>query len=409
MKNILLVRTVPHRHGESTTWLELFFDLVYVALLVELGDRLSHDFSLHGVIEFALLFVPIWWSWIGLMLYTRRFPADDIGQRLLTIAYMGVMALMAFNIHDVTGSTAVGFLLAYALSKVVLVLMYSKAWLQFPAYRTIAAYHIGVYTVAAMVWLLIAILDPLNYWLWVAATAITVLAPFYLPWLRRLGGHADVAQPPVKAYYMVDRFGELTIIVLGEFFIKIVTSAHEREFSWVTPIYFASLLSISASLWWLYFDHLDHSALASLPQRMKGWVYTHYPLLLAITAYGVVGKKVLALTPGEALSDEKRWILCTALALALVSIALVEHIAKEVPEAMSRPPQVLVRLVGAVVLLALAAFGGGLSPVVLIPLVAITLIAMVVIDISARMSNPTETDAEHIPTPNHGLVDGIVP
>lgn len=102
MQNFLHIRTVPNRHGESTTWLELFFDLVYVALLVELGDRLSHNLSLEGVIEFALLFIPIWWSWIALMLYTRRFPADDIGQRLLTILYMGVMALMAFNISTST-------------------------------------------------------------------------------------------------------------------------------------------------------------------------------------------------------------------------------------------------------------------------------------------------------------------
>ena len=77
--------------------------------------------------------------------------------------------------------------------------------------------------------------------------------------------------------------------------------------------------------------------------------------------------------------------------------------------AMSRPPQVLVRLSGAAVFLLLAAFGGRLSPVVLIMLVAATLLAMVVVDIRGRMVNPVEMDAEHTPTSNHGLVDAVAP
>lgn len=409
MKNFLHIRTVPHRHGESTTWLELFFDLVYVAILVELGERLSHNLSLEGVIAFALLFIPIWWSWMGLMLYTRRFPADDIGQRLLTVIYMGVMVLLAFNIHDVTGATATNFLLAYALSNVVLALMYFRAWAQFSSYRAFAASYIGVYSLAAVVWILIVIFDPLNYGLWLLATAISVLSPFHLPWLRHLAGKPDVQRPPIKAHYMVDRFGELTIIVLGEFFIKIVTSASDREVSGVTLIYFASLLGVSASLWWLYFDHLDHSALASLPGRIKSWVYTHYPLWLAITVYGVVGKKILALTPGEALSDEKRWVLCGMLALALLCTALIEMIARERGGAMSRPPQTLIRLSGAAVLLLLGAFGAVLSPVALIPLVAVTMMTMVGFDVRGRMSNPLAIDAVQTPDAEPELIDGVTP
>ena len=84
MFRFLQNHTVPREQGGSS-WLELFFDLVYVAILVELGARLSHNLSLSGTLEYAALFVPIFWSWLALVFYSRYFPSDDIGQRLLTV------------------------------------------------------------------------------------------------------------------------------------------------------------------------------------------------------------------------------------------------------------------------------------------------------------------------------------
>ena len=48
MLTLLRIRTTPTEHEEGTTWLELFFDLVYVAILVVLGNRLSHSLALPG-------------------------------------------------------------------------------------------------------------------------------------------------------------------------------------------------------------------------------------------------------------------------------------------------------------------------------------------------------------------------
>ena len=146
----------------------------------------------------------------------------------------------------------------------------------------------------------------------------------------------------MKEQYMRHRFGELTIIVLGEFFIKVITSASERQVYLVTLLYFFLLLSISIGLWWLYFDHLEHSALAKRRSLMEIWIYIHYPLLAAITAYGVVGSKVMALIPGEAMSDPKRWLFCGALATAIACTAVIEWAMRERAGAMSRRPQTLI-------------------------------------------------------------------
>ena len=394
MLTFFRTNTVPHRHAEAGTWLELFFDLVYVAILVELGNRLSHDISLEGLLQFLFLFVIIWWSWLDKVLYNRHFPNDDIGQRFLVFLYMALMGLMAFNIHDMTGSTAAYFLLAYAGSKLIIALMYVKAWRQYPQYRPMTRIYIVSFSVATIAWLAIALFAPTNFLLWALVTGVGIGLQVIVTVAQSRNNKSAFEMPPMKEDYMRHRFGELTIIVLGEFFIKVITGASEREVYFVTLQYFFLLLSISMGLWWLYFDHQEHAALAKRPSRSEIWIYIHYPLLAAITAYGVVGSKVMALIPGEALSDHKRWLFCGALATAIACTAVIEWVLREKTGAMSRPPQTLKRMLGAVVLILLALFGGGLGVPVFIAIIAVIIILLVGLDISWRLRNPVTAQAE---------------
>jgi low temperature requirement protein LtrA len=372
MLTFFRTNTVPHRHAEAGTWLELFFDLVYVATLVELGNRLSHDLSLAGVLQFLFLFVIVWWSWLEKVLYNRYFPNDDIGHRLLTFFYMALMGLMAFNIHDVTDTTAAYFLLAYAASKL----------------------YVIIFSAAAIGWFAVAIFAPTNFLLWALVAGVGILLQLVMPIIQSRSNKRSIKTPPMKKHYMRHRFGELTIIVLGEFFIKVITSASEREVYLLTMLYFFLLLSISTGLWWLYFDHQEHSELAKQRSRMEIWIYIHYPLLAAITAYGVIGNKVMSLIPGETLSDPKRWLICLALATAVTCTAVIEWAAREKSGAMSRHPQMLIRILGAIVLILLAFLGGGLGTPLFIAIVAGIIIILVGLDISWRMRNPVAAQAE---------------
>lgn len=65
------------------TWLELFYDLVFVVAVSQLAHNLSKDVSLTGFLSFAALFVPVWWAWIGTTFYANRFDSDDVLRRLL--------------------------------------------------------------------------------------------------------------------------------------------------------------------------------------------------------------------------------------------------------------------------------------------------------------------------------------
>jgi len=384
MPSILRLKTVPHRHEEGATWLELFFDLIYVAILIEMGNRLGSNLSLQGVVEFVLLFAPIWLSWLEPVIYSRRFPTDDIGHRLLTFLYMLLLVALAMEIHDITGDTAQAFLLAYAGTKFVMAVMYARAWSIYPEYRVICRAFVISYVIAGLLWVVIALFAPTNFVFWIVPTLLGFAAPFLIPWLHNLLKQPPVAKPALKIHYLLDRVGELTIIVLGEFFIKAVTSAADIEMSLATYVNAFLLIAISLAIWWLYFDHLDHTDMAEPGSKPRAWIDTHYLFLVALAAYGVAGSKVLMASPGHPLSDEKRLLLGLSLAVVVLASALIEWFAREKPGAMARKPQIWPRVIAAALIAALAVWGGSLATVVLVLSLSLVMAVLVLFDVRQR-------------------------
>lgn len=378
--------TVLHEKSGGT-WLELFFDLVYVAILVELGNRLSHSLTLTGVLEFGAMFALIWWSWLALVLYTRYFPSDDIGQRMLTAVYMFVMILLAFEIHNATAQDFTYFVVAYAATKLVMALMYGRAWFAYPEYRALTSHYALINLGIGLLWLLIAAVAPENYWLWGLAAVIDIVTPLLIGASHRIRKESQPAHPPEKHHYIRHRFGELTIIVLGEFFIKLVATSSGVE---QTPFNFylgTCLLLISLSIWWLYFDHTDHAPLDGGHTHPFIWAYTHYLLLAAIAAYGVVGTKIFAAAPGDILSAEKRLIFCIALAVVLLALGIIDWASPEDNGRLSRRPHLTIRIGTALVLLLLAGLGNLINVGWFVTFVALVLIGQVTFDIGTRLRN----------------------
>jgi len=106
------LRTLEEDDGDErhATWLELFFDLVFVVAVAQLASSLSHDLTLHGFLVFCGLFVPVWWAWVGYTFYADRFDTDDVVHRLLMLGGMfAVGALASEGGSDVPAHAALTF------------------------------------------------------------------------------------------------------------------------------------------------------------------------------------------------------------------------------------------------------------------------------------------------------------
>ena len=123
---LLTARESGERHA---SWLELFFDLVFVVAITELAQALVVDHSTGGFLRFAALFVPVWVAWQGYMAYATRFDTDDALFRVAYFAAMLAIAALAVLIHDVArGTHSAEFALAYVALRSFMLGLYARAW-----------------------------------------------------------------------------------------------------------------------------------------------------------------------------------------------------------------------------------------------------------------------------------------
>ena len=76
------------RVERRVSWAELFFDLVFVAAVAQVGVLLARDYSVAGLARFAFMLGVIWWAWNGYAMYATRFVGDDWLQRMLMALQM---------------------------------------------------------------------------------------------------------------------------------------------------------------------------------------------------------------------------------------------------------------------------------------------------------------------------------
>lgn len=334
------------------TWLELFFDLIYVAALIQLGDRLSGDVSLGGAAGFAGAFIVLWWTWTGTTAFMNRFAVDDVAHRLLMFAQMlavGNVAVLAAGTPD---NWSQWLAVAYVIARLPSLAMYARVRRSMPETRSLVDLYLACFGASAGLWALsIVVPQPARYVLWAIGLVIEFAAPAI--------GATRRDAPPTHGEHFKERYALFTIIVLGETFVKTLTEVTEIGVSLQSQVFGGLAFVILIALWWTYFDDVADARIRavsrlspSAPVNRLLWVYTHLPLAAGLTAFGVAAKKIVAV---EAFDDPFRssytWLTVLALAVSLLAVAVLDLVTASPHFAIEEPARVLPRLVAAGILI----------------------------------------------------------
>jgi low temperature requirement protein LtrA len=76
-----------HEHNKAT-FVELFFDLVFVFAVTQLSHTLLEHFTVDGIIETTLLLMAVWWVWIYTTWVTNWLDPDKTPVRVMLFALM---------------------------------------------------------------------------------------------------------------------------------------------------------------------------------------------------------------------------------------------------------------------------------------------------------------------------------
>ena len=369
----------------TATWLELFYDLVFVAAVATMGARVAHDVSWTGVSSYLAYFALVWWLWASHTFYADRYDTDDLIYRFLAGAQMVAVALIAVSLSlGEAGSTQV-FALGYAGARVVLLLLYARAYRHVAGTRDLVRGYLIGFGAASILWAVsIVVPDPARFWLWGIAFAVDLATPFAV---RRIQAAA-----PLDVSHLPERFGLFTILVLGEAIVAVTVGL--SHVAWQTSTTMVGIFGLGAAtcLWWINFDHLDGSVVRRRGEgrnwRPTVWIYGHLPLAVALAMFGVsVELAIVGADHGHAYSSADRWLLVASVALAFVSMAAIQTASVRPEEERLRVWAVRARLVGIPIVLAIGLFSS-LGAVWTMVLVTAVCSAEVIADLVA--ANPVE-------------------
>jgi low temperature requirement protein LtrA len=369
------LRTVAAERYEErhATWLELFLDLVFVVAIAELGTSFAHHVSVRGFLIYLGLFVPIVWAWAGFTFYATRFDTDDLVYRVFTFLGMFGVAALATTVPAAFEGHANGFALSYACIRIVIVLLYVRARRNVPEARRVADWFIALFSVAIVLWFVsLTIAAPWKYVWWAVALAHELASP---PRAWRL-----LRAAPIHPSHIPERFGLLTIIVLGEAVIAVVIGTVDVTWTVLSGTTGLAGFLAAVSLWWIYFEYLDSTVVGRDVLRGMTFVYAHLPVVIGIAAMGVgVRLAVISAGPGSHY-DHSGWVVGVGAAMCMTGLGVIQLVIG--PAVLDA--DVLLRFATAAGAVVLAALTDVLSPVLVLWLLAGGLLAQVVVELAAH-------------------------
>lgn len=301
------------------TFLELFFDLVFVAVIAQLAHRLAEHPDWSGVGWFVFLFYAVWSSWINGTYYHDLHTTNDLSIRLFTFAQMLAVALMAVHAGQVPGDGTIGFAIGYTANTFLLVVLWFRTGVHDPSHRPASVPYSIAYLISAILFgLSIGVEAPLTYWMWALALLSEGIG-YYIALNRWTPPESQPGDAVIAASAsLIERMGLFVIIVLGEVVVGSVNGM--AELIPLDPdemVIGLSGMLVAIGLWWLYFDLVSHRRPVS--RFTQAWLFLHFPLVVAIAAGGA-GVLTTIEHISSPLPDSVRWLLVGSLSLAVLAI-----------------------------------------------------------------------------------------
>jgi len=319
----------PRPHGNvikdrTVSNLELFYDLVYVAVISQASHHLAENVSLEGFVEFVVIFTMLWFAWFNGSLYIELHGREDGRTRLQVFFQMGILALLAVFTGDAAGATGPQFALVYA----AFLAFMGYQWyaireldrVERPEFLRITAFYVSGMAISTVAVGSTALLAP--------DPRLVAWAVFAGAWIvglslgSRVRGRLTEGIQPTES--LVERFGLFTIIVLGEVILGVVTGLSEAGPDPLTIATGSLAMVIGFGFWWIYFDVVGRR----LPRgggTIWSWMLSHLPIQLSIVASGAAIVSLIEHAHDATTPPQTALLLGGSVAIGLLAMILTER------------------------------------------------------------------------------------
>jgi low temperature requirement protein LtrA len=286
-------RSIRGTEAQGATFVELFFDLVFVYAVTQVTGVLAHDLTRLGVVKALAVFWLVWWAWTQFTWSLNQADTEHSSVRLITLLATWIAFVMALTVPIIEQESGWFFPIAYVAVRVI------GIWLQ---WKLSAGDH--SWTGAVQKWTITSSLGLL------AVLAAVFVAPEYRFVALGVAALLDI-NAAVRAGagewrlftgHFCERHGLFVIIVLGESLIAAGLGASGQV---LTPgVIGVVVIAVAATggLWWTYFGwakdaiEVKFAAATSDIGRFARDVFSfaHFPIIAGVIGFAVATEEAIA-------------------------------------------------------------------------------------------------------------------
>lgn len=229
-------------------WLELFFDLAFVAFIAQVAHGLHGEPGPSDFFNFLLWTFPAWWAWTNIMVVINLQPT--LQSRKVGVALLCAMVLVIVMAASVVEDTERAWAFALGCAGLRLVLLFF--WMIRARIAGLSVRHIIVYNgLTALIWVASVFFpEPFNFVLW--GVAILVEVGMLMNDRRR-----GTFQPRVDPAHASERLSLFMIILMGESVLSVVSSLGEHWTVSSAAASFTGFLIIAFMAWGFFMGGTD--------------------------------------------------------------------------------------------------------------------------------------------------------
>ena len=278
---------------KRVTFVELFFDLVFVFSLTQVTGVVEHHVTFVGLLQAILVFWLLWWAWTQFTWALNAADTDTTRVRVVVLIGTVLAFLMGIEVDEAFDDGALWFAIPYVLVRLTglsfLIHRASKGEQRGPALTFAGISAIGLTLVVVGG----ALPLPWRYGFWLAAIVVDLVA-----------ANVSTRQQSwrLNPGHFAERHALFVIIALGESVVAagLTMAAEPRALN--LALVGVGAVVISCLLWWSYFGWFQKSALSILERtpdpeqsRMASTAYSllHFPLVGGIIGVAVAFEEML--------------------------------------------------------------------------------------------------------------------
>lgn len=304
--------------NRRVSWLELFYDLVYVIAI----SRVTHHFSMHinleSFLEYTFLFVLIFWGWLNGSLHHDMHGNEGLRTRLMTLWQMVIIAALAVVIDQPREHGYFNITIVFMIMQLYITYMWWSVGIYDRKHRKYNRPYTVFYLIS-LVFMGLSLFVQNNWFL--ILLPLILICNYSPPFLSHHLLRSNSSDLNLSSS-MFERLGLFAIIVFGELVLGVVNGMSEiQHFNAKVWLDFALAISIVFSLWWIFFT------LVAQREVKKGFINATLLELLYIPSLVSLGLIAVSFTTFFADHNEMPiQRLSYAIAVFLICIGLMTNI-----------------------------------------------------------------------------------